>query len=104
MPEIISKYPDVVINVLKSSGTKCGAGQKQKILTQCPPAQFCSFNEGEICVYGLNQISAMTQINSAEMNEVIKGVPSMYSPSNLIVLILLFAVGLLLGMRLGRKK
>jgi hypothetical protein len=36
MPEQISKYPDVTLQVLKESGARCGEGASQNILKQCP--------------------------------------------------------------------
>ncbi len=62
MPEQISKYPDVTLEVLKGAGAVCGEGAPQKILTQCPSERFCSLTTGEICVYGIKQIPQMTQI------------------------------------------
>jgi len=67
MPEQISKYPDVTMQVLKGGGARCGAGVERKILKQCPAERFCSFPSGEICVYGIDQIGQMTQIKPAEL-------------------------------------
>ena len=67
MPEQISKYPEVTIEVLKSAGAVCGQGGPQNILTQCPAKQFCSLPGGEICVYGISQIPQMTQITLQEL-------------------------------------
>lgn len=103
MPEIITKYPDVVLTVLKSSGAKCGGEQKQKILTQCPPSQFCSFPGGEVCVYGLSQLSSMTQIKSIEIQEAMGGeVSMMWCGVALILLVFLFGLGLLVGAKLKK--
>jgi len=63
MPEQISKYPDVTLQVLKGAGAKCGEGAEQKILKQCPAERFCSLPTGEICVYGIDGIANMTQIS-----------------------------------------
>ena len=57
MSEQITKYPDVTLRVLKGAGAVCGEGATQKILTQCPAARFCALPTGEICVYGINEIS-----------------------------------------------
>ncbi|MBI2294596.1 MAG: hypothetical protein HYU76_00780, partial [Betaproteobacteria bacterium] len=62
MPEQISKYPEVTIQVLKGGGARCGPGVEKQILKQCPSERFCAFPSGEICVYGLEQIPSMTQI------------------------------------------
>lgn len=71
MPEQISKYPEVTLKVLKEGGARCGPGVEKKILKQCPSEQFCSLPSGEICVYGLNQISQMTQIKPPELAKVV---------------------------------
>lgn len=67
MPELLTKHPDVVLQVLKSQGAQCGAGTKPKILTRCPAEKFCTLQGGELCVYGPNEIAAMTQLSRAEV-------------------------------------
>jgi hypothetical protein len=69
MPEVITKHPEIVKEVLASAGAKCGAGAPQKILTKCPPAQFCALPGGEICVYGVSGVPDMTQLSRAELCE-----------------------------------
>jgi hypothetical protein len=71
MPEQISKYPDVTLEVLKGAGAVCGEGARQKILKQCPVDRFCSLRTGEICVYGIKDILQMTQITPRELAEVV---------------------------------
>jgi hypothetical protein len=71
MPEQISKYPDVTLQVLRESGAVCGQGAPQNILKQCPPERFCSLRSGEICVYGINEIPKMTQVTSQELAKVV---------------------------------
>ncbi|MFP3565485.1 hypothetical protein [Paraburkholderia sp. SIMBA_030] len=71
MPEQITKYPDVTLRVLKGAGAVCGEGAAQKILTQCPAARFCALPTGEICVYGIDEIANMTQINACEIAAVV---------------------------------
>jgi hypothetical protein len=71
MPEQISKYPDVTLQVLKGAGAVCGEGAPQKILKQCPVDRFCSLRTGEICVYGIKDIPQMTQITSRELAQVV---------------------------------
>ena len=71
MPEQISKYPDVTLQVLRESGAVCGQGAPQNILKQCPRDRFCSLRTGEICVYGINDILKMTQITSQELAKVV---------------------------------
>lgn len=70
MPEQIAKYPDMTLRELKGAGAVCGEGATQKILTQCPAARFCA-STGEICVYAINEISNMTQINAREIAAVV---------------------------------
>ena len=71
MPEQISKYPDVTLQVLRENGAVCGRGAPQKILKQCPRDRFCSLRSGEICVYGINEIPKMTQITSQELAKIV---------------------------------
>src|SRR5688500_18301786 len=71
MPEQISKYPEVTLQVLRESGAVCGQGAQQKILKQCPRDRFCSLRTGEICVFGINEIPKMTQITSQELAQVV---------------------------------
>jgi hypothetical protein len=71
MPEQISKYPDVTLDVLKGQGAVCGKGAPQKILTKCPAERFCSLKTGEICVFGINEIPQMTQIKAQELAPVV---------------------------------
>ena len=71
MPEQISKYPDVTLQVLRESGAVCGQGAPQNILKQCPRDRFCSLRTGEICVYGINEISKMTQVTTQELAKVV---------------------------------
>ncbi|HYG68701.1 MAG TPA: hypothetical protein VD838_13625 [Anaeromyxobacteraceae bacterium] len=67
MPEVVTKHPDVVKDVLQSAGAKCGAGAPQKILTKCPREQFCALPGGEICVYSPKDVEQMTQLSRAEL-------------------------------------
>jgi hypothetical protein len=71
MPEQISKYPEVTLEVLKGAGARCGEGVQQKILKQCPAERFCSLPTGEICVYGVADIPTMTQIKADELAQVV---------------------------------
>jgi hypothetical protein len=71
MPEQISKYPDVTLQVLREGGAVCGQGAPQQILKQCPRDRFCSLRTGEICVYGINEIPKMTQVTSQELAKVV---------------------------------
>jgi hypothetical protein len=71
MPEQITKYPDVTLQVLREAGGVCGKGAPQKILKQCPADRFCSLPTGEMCIYGIKDISRMTQIAPAELAQVV---------------------------------
>lgn len=104
MPEQISKYPEVTLQVLKGAGARCAEGAEQKILTRCPPERFCSLTTGEICVYGLGDIPQMTQITAQELARVVcpreqQSAAGFSPPSTFDVGILgaTFAVGLLAG-------
>lgn len=103
MPEILTKYPESALAVLKSAGAKCGIGIKQQILTNCPPEQFCHLPQGEVCVYGIKDITKMTQLNSSDLADFISNVPSIYSNFNIILLMISCLFGLFIGMLLKRK-
>lgn len=103
MPEIVTKYPDVMIKILKDAHGKCAEGKTPQILKTCPPDQFCALPTGEICVYGLNNISAMTQVNSAEWVETVTQIPGIFSLYNLLILIMVFGLGLIVGAILRKK-
>lgn len=66
MPEQLTKHPELTVQVLRSSGAKCGQGAAQEILSQCPADRFCKLPGGELCVYGLPEAARMTQITAAE--------------------------------------
>ena len=65
MPELLTKHPKIVREVLASGGIKCGVQKRitPKILTKCPPDSFCSLPGGELCIYGLDQAHQMTQFH-----------------------------------------
>lgn len=67
MPEILSKHPELVIEVLERQGAACGDGVAPKILTSCPPEKFCSLAGGELCVFGPGELAAMTQLEQDEV-------------------------------------
>jgi hypothetical protein len=76
VPEQLTKHPDVTLQVLRSGGAQCGAGASQEILTACPAARFCKLPGGELCVYGLNETTRMTQIGASEWQTVLRSVAS----------------------------
>jgi hypothetical protein len=111
MPEQISKYPDVTLQVLKGAGAKCGEGAAQKILTQCPAARFCALPTGEICVYGIDEIPHMTQIDVREIAAVVApssqlhGIESPAAPwLEALIVLVTFLAGLALGMLWKKRR
>lgn len=94
MPEIVTKYPEIVLKLLKEANIKCDTGEKQKILTTCSPDKFCSLPTGELCIYGIKDVSKMTQMNVFELFR---------GPDTLIPLTGLFTMIFLLGILTGIK-
>jgi hypothetical protein len=102
MPEQISKYPDVTLDVLKGAGARCGEGAPQNILKQCPAERFCALPTGEVCVYGISDIPQMTQITPAELARVVAPAAQRDDDISLsgtqgVMLGVVFLVGLALG-------
>ena len=103
MPEVISKYPEVTLKILTEAGARCGEGAEQRILTQCPPAQFCALPTGEVCVYGLDGIPRMTQITPREIVRHASGeVPWQDSVTLSVPLSILLGATFLAGIVAGR--
>jgi hypothetical protein len=69
VPELLTKHPDVALQVLRSQGATCGQGAEAKILTRCPPERLCLLAGGELCVYGHDELAKMTQLTRAEICE-----------------------------------
>ena len=67
MPEVLTKHPGVVLKVLESGGARCGDGLPQEILTRCPQEAFCALPGGEMCVYGIADFGAMTQLENEDL-------------------------------------
>jgi hypothetical protein len=114
MPEVISKHPEVTIQVLQGAGAACGEGAPQRILTKCPPERFCATSTGEICVYGLNEIPQMTQIESRDLMQAFAAPPTqeqeptvkpspVFGAGFYILIFLALAVGVVLGVALSRR-
>lgn len=103
MPEILTKYPESALYVLKSAGAQCGVGMEQHILKKCPPSDFCHLPQGEICIYDIKNITKMTQINPTDMADFVSHVPSIYSNVNIILLMISCLFGMIVGMFLNRK-
>ncbi len=68
MPEILTKYPDIVIELLQNLGVVCGEGDPQ-ILKQCPIENFCDLPKGELCVLGLDKSDELTQFSVTSIQE-----------------------------------
>lgn len=102
MPEIITKYPDIVLQILRGSEAECSTGAVQKILTTCPPERFCSLPTGEICVYGLNEIPQMTQISAAELTKVVAP-SSIFNFWAILLLLVAFVIGIFFGILICKK-
>lgn len=60
MPEVLTRYPDIVIDLLTGMGAKCGQGTPQ-ILKKCPTDSFCQVPNGELCIVGLESSDKLTQ-------------------------------------------
>ncbi|ASQ47429.1 hypothetical protein [Legionella clemsonensis] len=99
MPEIITKYPQTVIKVLKGANIPCGSGNKQVILRGCPQDRFCSLPTGELCIYGMNDISKMKQIHRIDLFKSIDVIIPLIG-----LLIMAFALGVLAGVNVGHAK
>lgn len=98
MPELISKHPDIVLQILREAGVQCGTGTTQKILVNCPAERFCSLPTGELCVYGLNDVQKMTQVSGAELANATSGAKLPFLTIEAILLILLsLVVGIVIG-------
>ncbi|WAS97401.1 hypothetical protein [Nannocystis punicea] len=101
MPEILTRHPNTVIQVLESAGAKCGEGAPQKILTTCPAESFCALPGGETCVYDVADVGEMTQISAADLAPYVcsqeRGCSAAREPGDGLLV-----VGLLAGLALGR--
>lgn len=109
MPEQLTKHPEVTIKVLRSAGARCGDGEKQDILTACPAERFCKLPGGELCVYGLDQATRMTQITPAEWQQLAPPATAAAPPAPpaatgaLMLGSAGLLVGLVIGLVVGRK-
>ncbi|HET8562900.1 MAG TPA: hypothetical protein VFM35_03390 [Candidatus Binatia bacterium] len=99
MPEQISKYPDVTLEVLKGAGAVCGKGGPQNILKKCPAERFCSLPTGEICVYGIKDIPQMTQVSLQELAPIVYPGTQQggISAVDVLMIVVVFVAGLVLG-------
>lgn len=76
MPEQLTRHPEVTLQVLRSSGARCGEGLPQEILKTCPAPRFCKLPGGELCVYGLPEALQMTQVTAADWRAVLPAPPA----------------------------
>ena len=66
MPELLTKHPDIVIELLLETG-RVKLDEEKTILTKCPDSQFLRVYDkrgefiGELCVYDISKIDEMTQ-------------------------------------------
>lgn len=81
MPEQLTRHPEVTLEVLRSSGARCGEGAAQHILTQCPAERFCKLPGGEVCIYGLADAPRMTQITAADWKALVPAAPPDLPPA-----------------------
>lgn len=59
MPELITEHPIALRHKLEAAGGRCGEEAEPEVLVDCPPEQFCSLPEGEVCIYGIEEIPDM---------------------------------------------
>lgn len=62
MPELLTKDPAAVLEVLTRQGAQCGVGIHPQVLTGCPQDKFCMLQDGELCVYGAGELGLMTEL------------------------------------------
>ncbi len=68
MPEILTKYPKIVKQILNDTGVvQCGKKKQKNILKKCPDEWFCSFPTGELCIYNYKDINKMTQLKRNDL-------------------------------------
>lgn len=94
MPEVVTKYPETALKILKDANINCGSGTQQKILINCPKQNFCSLPTGELCIYGLQDIPQMTQIHLLDF---------FLLPNSVILFASVFVMVFLLGIVMGIK-
>ncbi|VVC76745.1 hypothetical protein AQUSIP_20700 [Aquicella siphonis] len=98
MPEMLTKYPDTALKILKDAKIQCGSGAKQQILTWCPKEKFCAFPTGEMCIYGIRDMPSMMQIHTLD----ILFLPGTFLPLTALA-VMIFTLGILTGIKLGGK-
>lgn len=99
MPEIISKYPNVTLKVLREAGAQCGQGLPQKILTKCPQDRFCALSTGEVCVLGVNELTRAQQVTPGAVF-----LQPLFLVPGILLTILVFVIGAAFGRRAMAKR
>lgn len=92
MPELVTRYPKLAIQELQDAKLTCGKGAIPKILTKCPSDRFCALPTGELCIYGLQEVPTMSQINAMDL---------FYFPSFVLIYVALLVLSLACGVLLG---
>ena len=95
MPDIITKHPDVVINILKNANIVCGENIKPSMLTSCPKDSFCTLPKGELCIYDVKDALHTSQITQLDL----LSIPGLWLPLGLL-LFMAFLAGLYAGTKL----
>lgn len=98
MPEILTRHPEITLKLLKNANIKCGIGEKQQILTSCPKDRFCSLPKGELCIYGVKDISQMTQLNTRDVF-LLPNVTIIF----IAIAVLIFLIGMIAGIQVSKK-
>lgn len=94
MPEVVTKYPEIALKILKNANINCGSGTQPKILINCPKENFCSLPTGELCIYDIKDIPKMTQIHPLDV---------FFLPNSVILFASVFVMVFLLGIVAGIK-
>ena len=99
MPEVITKHPQQLIQLLKAAKMKCGdAKTKPLILTSCPSESFCKIPQGEICVYGIQSARNMDQFGTLDFFKIpMVGLPLFF------LFLIVFLFGILAGKKIAKK-
>ena len=67
VPELLTKNPAEVLELLRSQGAQCGVGIRPEVLTGCPQDRFCKLQDGELCVYGAGELGLMTELTREDV-------------------------------------
>lgn len=98
MPEMLTKYPQIALSLLKEANIPCGTAASAKYLKTCPKENLCTFPTGEMCIYGINEMPSMMQIHTLD----ILFLPGIFLPMTALA-VMIFTLGILAGLKLGGK-